>query len=113
MAIVETVRELLVALARRYAFREVAALLGLGAGGMDLSMFEAAQVQQLCSYGQRLLDMDAEDLASPDAALGATIDTSIADQVSGDAVPAYLVARGAACRIPQIPGEQPRGAMGS
>jgi hypothetical protein len=113
MTDVETARELLVALTSRYAFREVAALIGLGAGDDLITVAAAADVQQLCSYGQRLLDLDAEDLHAADAADGATVDTTIADRVTGDVVPEHLLKRGRACRMPQHPREGDRGAMGS
>src|SRR6185436_14803834 len=106
MTDVETARELLVALTGRYAFREVAALIGLGTADDLLSVEVAANVQQLCSYGQRLLDLDAEDLDSADAAVGATVDTTVADRVTDDRVPEYLVRRGRACRMPQWPREE-------
>src|ERR1044071_2013139 len=105
MTSVETARELLVALTSRYAFREVAALIGLGAADDLVPTPAAANVQQLCSYGQRLLDLDAEDLASADAAEGATVDTTVADRVTGDVVPERLLLRGRACRMPQHPRE--------
>jgi hypothetical protein len=54
-------------LTRRYAFREVAALVGAGACGKELTTRGGARVQQLCEYGQRMLDLDADDLANPDA----------------------------------------------
>jgi hypothetical protein len=110
---VETARELLVALTGRYAFREVAALIGLGAADDLLTTEVAANVQQLCSYGQRLLDLDAEDFAAADAALGATVDTTVADRVADDRVPEHLLERGRACRMPQWPREAHRGAMHS
>ena len=113
MSGVETAREVLVALTRRYAFGEVAAMVGAGAAGADLTTGTVAQIQQLCAYGQRLLDLDAEDLADPDAAAGANTDQSVAARVSGDAVPAHLIARGRACRMPQSPRERDRGALTS
>lgn len=113
MAAVETAREVLVTLAGRYAFREVAALVGAGAAGNELTTRTVAQIQQLCAYGQRLLDLDAEDLANPDATAGASTDTEVADRVHGDAVPRHLIERGRACRMPQSPQERERGALGS
>lgn len=110
---VETAHEILVALVRRYSFGEVAALVAAGAGGDQLTTRQAAQVQQLCAFGQRLLDLDAEDFGRPDAAVGAATDTSVADLVSGDAVPGPLVRRARACRMPQSPDERPRGALDS
>lgn len=110
---VDTAHDVLIALARRYAFGEVAALVSAGAGGEALTTRTAAQVQQLCAFGQRLLDLDAEDFGNPDAATDANIDASMADRVSGDAVPAELLHRALACRMPQRPDERRRGALGS
>lgn len=97
MAVVETtveIRELLVALCRRYAFREVAYLIGGGATGLALNQRDLARLQQLCAYGQRLLELDAEDLANADAAVGANTDTTFAILVGSELVPEHLVARG-------------------
>jgi len=99
------VREILVTLARRYAFREIAFLIGAGATGFDLSQREIARVQQLCAYGQRLFDLDAEDFAQADAAAGANTETGIAELVADEMVPEYLLRRGALCRIRQVPTE--------
>jgi hypothetical protein len=110
---VRTPHDILVALVEQYAFREVAALVAQGAGGDRLTVRDAAQVQQLCAFGQRLLDLDAEDFGRPDAALDANLDTSLADRVAGDAVPRDLLARALACRMPQSPREPHRGALGS
>jgi hypothetical protein len=74
---------ILVALARRYSFRDLGALAG-----------SDAQVIQLCTFGQRLLDLDAEDFGT-------------------DAVPGPLRDRALACRMPQVAGEPGRGALGS
>ena len=105
------IREILVALAHRYAFREISYLAGAGATGMALSQREVARVQQLCAYGQRLFDLDAEDFDNPDAAQGATTDTRIADLVRDERVPRHLVERGRRCRIRQEPHGHPRGAL--
>ena len=105
------VREILVALAHRFAFREISYLVGAGATGLALSQREVARVQQLCAYGQRLFDVDAEDFDNPDAAKGATTDTRIADLVQGEYVPRHLVERGRRCRIRQDRNERPRGAL--
>ena len=110
---VETVHDVLLALAGRYAFGEVAALLAAGAGAPALSTPDAAQAQQLCAFGQRLLDTDAEDFGATDATHGANTDTSIADRVSGDAVPGPLARRARASRMPQFPDERLRGALES
>lgn len=109
----ETAHEALIALTDRYAFGEVAALVALGAGGDRLTTRTAAQVQQLCAFGQRLLDLDAEDFGHADTTPGANTDTSVADGVSGDAVPEALRRRALACRMPQSAGERHRGALGS
>ena len=42
-------RQILVALARHYAFREVSYLIGAGATGVALSQPELAGIQQLCA----------------------------------------------------------------
>lgn len=101
------------ALARRYAFGEVAALVGAGAGGAVMTTRSAAQVQQLCAFGQRLLDLDAEDFGYADATVDANTDTTVADRVAGDAVPPDLRHRALACRMPQAPQERHRGALGT
>ena len=110
---VETAHEVLIALARRYSFGDVAALVAAGAGGASLTTRDGAQVDQLCAFGQRLLDLDAEDFGNPDAAIDANSDHSFADRVRGDAVPETLVARAINCRMPQHPRERRRGALGS
>jgi hypothetical protein len=110
---VDTARQVLVELARRYAFGEVAALVGAGAAGSTLTTRDAAQVQQVCAFGQRLVDLDAEDFGAVDAAPGANTDTSVAERVGGDAVPPDLRRRALACRMPQAPDERHRGALGS
>jgi hypothetical protein len=110
---VETAHEVLVALARRYAFGEVAALVADGAGGDRLTTRQVAQVQQLCAFGQRLIDLDAEDFGRVDATVGANTDTSVADLVAGDAVPSPLARRARASRMPQSPDERPAGALDS
>jgi hypothetical protein len=96
---VQEIREVLVALADQYAFREVAFLIGGGATGLALSQRELARAQQLCAYGQRLFDLDAEDLGNPDAAVGANTDTTFADLIGDELVPEYLVRRGELCHI--------------
>jgi hypothetical protein len=96
-------REILVALARRDAFREVAYLVGAGVTEFALSQRQLAQIQQLCAYGQRLVDVDADGLAFADAADGATTDTTFAIRTETEMVPAALVARGARCHIRHDP----------
>ncbi|MEV6966883.1 hypothetical protein AB0M47_17375 [Hamadaea sp. NPDC051192] len=89
----ETVHGVLIALAERYSFADVAALVAQRADP-ELSTREIAQVQQLCVFGQRLLDLDAEDFGE-------------------EHVPADLRTRALACRMPQAPGEADRGALAS
>jgi hypothetical protein len=89
---VETAREVLVALARRYAFGDVA---GLAAAGL-LPPETTPAVAALCAFGQRVLDLDAEDFGMPEPV--------------GD-VPPDLLRRARASRMPQSPREQPRGAL--
>lgn len=108
----ETVGEVLVALAGRYSFAEVAALVEAGAGA-PLPASDGARIDQLCAFGQRLLDLDAEDFGNPDAAADANVEHFFADLVPGDRVPAELVSRARACRVPQRPREKQRGALGS
>jgi hypothetical protein len=110
---VETAHEVLLALTRRYSFGDVAALIADGAAGATLTTRDGAAIDQLCAFGQRVLDLDAEDFGKPDAAAGANTDGSFAAKVSGDAVPAELVGRALACRMPQDPRERRRGALGS
>jgi hypothetical protein len=107
------VRELLVILTHRYAFREVAYLVGAGATGAPLRQREGARLQQLCAYGQRLMDLDGEDLASRNAAPGAGTDDTIAAVVADELVPAHLVERGRLCHIRQRPGAGPSDALAS
>ena len=108
----ETTRAVLDVLTRRYAFAEIAELLDAGlVGGGDER--RVADAQQLCAFGQRLLDLDAEDFGLPDSAVDANTAHGAADRVSGDAVPPELVARSLAARIPQSPREPARGALGS
>jgi hypothetical protein len=105
------IREMLVTLARRYAFRELAFLIGGGATGLAVSQRELARLQQLCAYGQRLMELDGEDLANPDAAHGASTDTTFAILVGTEMVPLSLVARGALCYIRQQPEESSTDAL--
>ena len=60
----ETALDALVALAQRYSFADVAALVAHGAGGERLTIRDVAQLQQLCAFGQRLIDLDAEDFGA-------------------------------------------------
>jgi len=109
----QTAHEVLVALAQRYAFGEVAALVAAGAAGETLTTRDGAQIDQLCAFGQRLLDLDAEDFGIADAARDSNTEHTFADRVAGDAVPPDLVLRARACRMPQDPRERDRGALGS
>jgi hypothetical protein len=113
MSVVQTALDALVVLTERYAFAEVAALMAAGAGGEGLTARDIASLQQLCAFGQRLLDLDAEDFGDADATAGANIEHAIADQVRGDAVPGKLLERALECRMPQSPSERHRGALGS
>jgi len=81
-------------------------LVGAGVTGLSLSQRELAQIQQLCAYGQRLVDIDADGLAELDAAVGATTDTTFAILVENETVPPSLVARGARCHVRAAPEER-------
>ncbi|MEU8801374.1 hypothetical protein [Spirillospora sp. NPDC048819] len=91
----ETVRDVLAALARRYAFGDLAALVGRDRLVPD---GRAGAVAALCAFGQRVLDLDAEDFGMPEDA--------------GE-VPRDLLDRARASRMPQAPRERPRGALAS
>jgi hypothetical protein len=82
-----------------------------GATGLAVSQRELARLQQLCAYGQRLMELDGEDLANPDAAHGASTDTTFAILVGTEMVPLSLVARGALCYIRQQPEESSTDAL--
>ncbi|WP_067477627.1 hypothetical protein [Actinomadura hibisca] len=90
----ETARDVLTALARRRAFGDLEALVADGTllGG------RTARVAGLCAFGQRVLDLDAEDFGMPEE--------------SGE-VPKDLLDRARASRMPQAPRERPRGALAS
>ena len=81
-------------LCRRYAFGDVGALVPL----LGLPADETSRLRRLCLFGQRLLDLDAEDFDMSDAAPGG---------------PEYaaLVDRARSCRMPQHPREERRGAL--
>ncbi|MFF5210694.1 hypothetical protein [Streptosporangium sp. NPDC000396] len=85
----ESARDLLVSLARRYAFAD------LGALASDV-VENAEVIEAVCEFGQRLLSLDAEDFAA-----------------EARAVPNDLRRRARACTMPQTPREQPRGALES
>ncbi len=109
----ETALDALVTLAERYSFADVAALVGRGAGGERLTTRDVAQLQQLCAFGQRLIDLDAEDFGEIDAAEGSNVEYGFAGRVHGDGVPEKLLSRALECRMPQSPREKHRGALGS
>lgn len=93
-----TAHDAAVALARRYSFGDVTALV---AGGLVRPPETwASRLPPLCVFGQRLLDLDAEDFGVPEH-----------DDAGRPAVPRGLVARSRSCRMPQTPREQPRGAL--
>ncbi|GAA3118113.1 hypothetical protein GCM10010466_06330 [Planomonospora alba] len=80
----DSVQDLLVALARRHAFADLEALT------------DDPEVAAVCEFGQRLLSLDAEDFA-----------------VEAPQVPPALRRRARACTMPQTPRHQPRGALES
>ncbi|MGK5550822.1 hypothetical protein ACSNOI_04345 [Actinomadura kijaniata] len=90
----ETARDVLTELARRHAFGDLEALVGDG----TLLGKRTGEVAALCAFGQRVLDLDAEDFGMPEAV--------------GD-VPKDLLDRARASRMPQAPKERPRGALAS
>lgn len=83
--------DLLIELARRYAFGDLGAL-------APRALPDARRVVAVCEFGQRLLTLDAEDFAHRDDARY---------------VPAELRRRAHACHMPQTPRERPRGALDS
>ncbi|QXJ21026.1 hypothetical protein AGRA3207_001833 [Actinomadura graeca] len=91
----ETARDVLTALARRYAFGDLEALITQGTPGAGA---RSTAVAALCAFGQRVLDLDAEDFGMPEAV--------------GD-VPRDLLDRARASRMPQAARERPRGALAS
>ncbi|MFC4911344.1 hypothetical protein [Actinomadura gamaensis] len=84
----ETARDVLRVLAERYAFGDLEALTTAPRG----------PVAALCAFGQRVLDLDAEDFGMPEEA--------------GE-VPKDLLDRARASRMPQTAKERPRGALAS
>lgn len=100
-------------LATRYAFAEIAALIDAGTYADRLTLRQLADAQQLCAFGQRVLDLDAEDFGLAEAATESNVAHAVADRVDGDAVPEDLVARSLAVRVPQSPAEHARGILGS
>jgi hypothetical protein len=113
MANVERVREILVVLANRYSFADLAFLVGAGAAARELITPEAARLQQLCAYGQRLLDLDAEDFENPDPAADGHTDGRMVQLTGSTLVPRHLIERGRLCRMRQSPNELPRAALTS
>ncbi|HEY3681800.1 MAG TPA: hypothetical protein VGL93_02110 [Streptosporangiaceae bacterium] len=95
-----TAHDAAIALARRYSFGDVAAL--VSAGLVRPPEGRAARLEPLCVFGQRLLDLDAEDFGVLEH-----------DDLGRPTVPRGLVARSRECRMPQTPREQPRGALAS
>lgn len=88
-------------LARRYAFGDLAALCEAGAAGLPPGT--AAEVRLLCSFGQRLIDVDAEDFGMPERTGDPVVDAY--------RVPESLLARARASRMPQSAKERYRGAL--
>jgi hypothetical protein len=112
----ETARDVLTALAWRYAFGDLAALAlatdpgaGASADGGSASRVDLARVRALCAFGQGLLDLDAEDFGdhTPD-----TPPPPVPGR-DGHVVPRDLVIRACASRMPQSPDEVSRGALRS
>ncbi|GAA2599850.1 hypothetical protein SMC26_19780 [Actinomadura fulvescens] len=89
----ETARDVLKVLAGRCAFGDIEALTPLA-----LPKEQVAPLAALCAFGQRVLDLDAEDFGMPEDV--------------GE-VPKDLLDRARASRMPQMPKEQPRGALAS
>lgn len=100
-------------LARRYSFAEVAALLAEGLDRAALAAPAIAQLQQLCAFGQRLMEFDAEDFGEADATVSSNIEHEAALRFSDITVPLALRTRALECRMPQAPNETPRGALAS
>ncbi|MFG2003527.1 hypothetical protein ACGFNU_30640 [Spirillospora sp. NPDC048911] len=89
----ETARDVLRALAGRYAFGDIEALTPRA-----VPKERVAPLAALCAFGQRVLDLDAEDFGMPEDV--------------GE-VPKDLLDRARASRMPQTSKEQPRGALAS
>lgn len=108
-SVVDAVREILVALAWRYAFGDLAALVAGGAGGPEGEPDTTtggwrSQVLALCDLGEQLLELDAEDFGV------APGEPPTAGQ---QLIPPELLHRAQVCRMPQSPDETPRGALAS
>lgn len=97
----ETAREVLTTLTRRYAFGDLAALCEAGAAGLPPHV--VAEVRLLCSFGQRLIDLDAEDFGVPERTGDPDVDAH--------RVPESLLGRARASRMPQSAKERSRGAL--
>jgi hypothetical protein len=109
----ETALDAIRALARRCSFAEVAALLAEGLDGAVLGAPTIAQLQQLCAFGQRLMEFDAEDFGEADATVSSNIEHEAALRFRDVTVPSTLMSRALECRMPQAPRESPRGALAS
>ncbi|ADD45513.1 hypothetical protein Snas_5885 [Stackebrandtia nassauensis DSM 44728] len=83
-------------LCHRYAFGDVRELLPM----LRLPESELNRLRRICLFGQRLLDLDAEDFDMADAEAGGPEYTALVD-------------RARACRMPQEPREVNRGALSS
>jgi hypothetical protein len=103
----------LVALARRFSFRDLAALVPLAANAGLLTPAAAGRVQRLCSFGQRHLDLDAEDFGKVYPQVAPATDVPSPSAAIGDVVPPELVARSAVCRVPPTPDARERGILAS
>jgi hypothetical protein len=100
-------------LARRCSFAEVAALLAAELEGSALSTWTIARLQQLCAFGQRLMELDAEDFGEADATIASNVEHETASRIASATVPPALRKRALECRMPQAPHEMPRGALAS
>lgn len=109
----ETALDAVRVLARRCSFAEVAALLAEGLRDAVLSTRTVGQLQQLCAFGQRLMEFDAEDFGAPDATVASNVEHAVASRVEKTVVPPMLRKRALECRMPQAPHETPRGALAS
>ncbi|MEW2354493.1 hypothetical protein [Spirillospora sp. NPDC029432] len=90
----KTARDVLTELARRHAFGDIEALVSSG----PVLDGDTTRVAALCAFGQRVLDLDAEDFGMPEEV--------------GE-VPEDLLGRALSSRMPQRPREYPRGALAS
>jgi hypothetical protein len=88
-------------------------LLAEGADRAALGTPTIAQLQQLCAFGQRLMEFDAEDFGEADATVSSNIEHEEASNYGDATVPLALRTRALECRMPQAPRESPRGALAS